>query len=197
MSQVKLTKSATALLSEILTATNDNGNGFVVLNAAATKALQDSGLIEVNEGVTNDKGEVGARITDAGRAQLETAPKTEPAKVKRSFAIESDIPLVEKARAPVGEQYPFSELQVGQSFFVADADVSSGNAFKTLNSTVSTANKRYAVDTGEVRPHRRNASKTVPVLKQERQFELRHFVQFEGTENEQKGARVYRVPVEA
>lgn len=199
MTQVKLTKSATALLSEILEATAINGNGFVVLGATATKSLQDAAFIEVNEGMTNDKGEVAARITDAGRAALAggSAATSTPVKEKRVFAIEDDVPLVEKVRAPVGEQYPFSDLAIGQSFFVADSEVASGNAFKTLNSTVSTANKRYAVPTGEMRQHRRNASKEVPVMKQERQFELRHFVRNEGTADEQKGARVYRVAVEA
>lgn len=211
---MSLTKSALALLASIASATDATGNGWVVLKAPATVGLLSPAdgvaLIEVNEAMTNDQKEVAARVTDAGRAALagpataetgvadagkEVAPAA-PKAVKKTFAIESDIPLVEKTRQPPAEQYPFDALQVGQSFFVADSDVKSGNAYKTLNSTVNTANDRYSKETGETRPHLRNPARQVAVKIAERKFELRHFVNTDEEGNEVKGARVYRVALD-
>lgn len=216
---MSLNKSQLSLLSEVLTATNSAGNGWVVANAPATKALIDAGYIEVNHEMLQGN-EVAARVTEAGRQYAATgqesgnsadagqasdgfgggasagssAPASKPE--RKSFAIET-VPLVERTRQPTTEQYPFAALEVGQSFFVADSDVKSRNAFKTLNSTVTTANNRYSVETGETRPHRRDASKTVAVRKQERKFELRHFTNKDEAGNDVKGARVYRVEVPA
>lgn len=51
--------------------------------------------------------------------------------------------------------YPFADLEVGGSFFVANTDVSKGDAVKTLGSTVSSANARYAEETGEMKKGKR------------------------------------------
>lgn len=208
-----LTKSALAMLVAIgVASSSEAGCDFVVLKAPATVSLLEGvgtgPLIEVNEAMSNEKGEVAARITDAGRAlvaggadasgtaegegALNAAPAAAaPVAVKKTFVIETDVPLVEKTRQPPAEQYPFDALPVGGSFFVANDDVKSGNAYKTLNSTVNTANERYSKGTGKFRPHLRNPAKEVEIKIAERKFELRHFVQADGT----KGARVYRVEV--
>jgi hypothetical protein len=94
--------------------------------------------------------------------------------------------------------YPFDQLEVGQSFFVADSDkpitakdgTVTHDAFKGLSSTISGANARYAVETGEkvIATKGRNAGKEVAVVKQERKFEQRRV-----TENGVGGTRVWRV----
>jgi hypothetical protein len=205
-----LTKSAIALLATIAAASDtEAGCGWVVLSAPATKSLIEGAYIEVNEAMTNDQKETAARVTEAGRAMVAAststvegagvaeggaavAPAAKPA-ARKTFAIESDIPLVEKTRQPPAEQYPFAELEIGQSFFVANDDVKSNNAVKTLGSTVNTANDRYSEGTGQYRPHLRNPAKQVEIKRQLRQFELRAFTLADGT----KGARVYRVEVAA
>lgn len=193
----KLTTASITLLAGIIAATDASGHGYVAASYPAGKALIEAGYIDVNAEITNDAGEVAARVTDAGRAYAKTgesapatpAPKTE----RKSFAIETAIPLPPKTRAPVSSAYPFEALVVGGSFFVADADVKSGDAFKSLQSTVNGANSRHAVETGEFRPNRKNPEKQVAVTKQVRQFELRRWTQEDGT----KGARVFEVAVDA
>lgn len=48
-------------------------------------------------------------------------------------------------------KYPFDTMEAGQFFFVADSAVSSGDAHKTMNSAVGSANQRYSVDTAETK----------------------------------------------
>lgn len=202
-----LNKSAVALLAEIFAATDAAGNGWVVLSAPATKALIEGGYIEVKEDLTNENGEVAARVTDAGRAyaangqassdsaSLESGSTTEVADAKPrktgSFVIEDDVPMPPRSRAVGATLYPFEDLEVGKSFFVADTDVASGDAFKSLASTITTANGKYAeVVPGEFRPHKRDASKQVPVTRQTRKFEQRRM-----DKDGVKGTRVFRVEV--
>lgn len=201
---VTLNKAAAGLLAEIVAATASVGNGFVVLNAPATKSLLDAQLIEVNEGVKNDAGEVGARATEAGKAYTPTAadagqeqgaagsapaPAAKPA--KRTFSIDTGVTLPPKEKVSTrAERYPFSQLPIGGSFFVADADVTSGNAYSTLSSTVATYNLKFSEETGDFRAHRRDANKQVPVRKPLRHFELRKM-----DDNGVPGARVFRTEV--
>lgn len=204
-----VSKAALGLLAAVIAATDANGNGFVAAQYAAPKELIAAGLIEVNSEIKNEAGEIAARVTDAGRkfaadgvlpedgtvTDGSTTTGTSEAKpATRTYSIDDNVPLPEKERRTVqrNEQYPFSQLAVGQSFFVADSEVKSGNAAKSLASTVSTANQRYSVETGEMRPHKRNPEKQVPVRRQERKFEIR-----EMENNGVKGARIFRVEVTA
>ena len=62
------------------------------------------------------------------------------------FEIKSGIEIPPVTREFKGqEKYPFSELEVGQCFFVADADVESGDAKKTMASAISAAHIRFSV----------------------------------------------------
>lgn len=201
---IKLTNAAVTLLAAIINATDANGEnsgcGYVAASYPAGKSLIENGLIEVNESVTNPQaaGEFGARPTAAGREYAKTGAvagdtSTEAPKTKPSFEIETGIALPGKTRAPIQQLYPFDKLVVGGSFFVSDASVKSGDAFKSLQSTVASTNSRHAVETGEFRPNRKNPEKQVAVTKQVRQFELRRWTQEDGT----KGARVFEVAVDA
>jgi hypothetical protein len=49
--------------------------------------------------------------------------------------------------APV--KYPFDTIEIGQGFFIANSEVSKGDAFKTMSSAVGSANQRYSELTGE------------------------------------------------
>lgn len=203
---MKLTTASITLLAAIIQATDANGEnsgcGYVAASYPAGKALIENGLIEVNESVKNDAGELGARPTAAGREYAKTgnAPATDKPdpKVKPSFEIETGIALPGKTRAPIQQLYPFDKLVVGGSFFVSDDSVKSGDAFKSLQSTVASTNSRYAVETGEFRPNRKNPEKQVAVTKPVRKFELRRWINKDpDTGVETKGARVFEVAVDA
>lgn len=213
---MKLTQASITLLAAIIAATDANGEntacGYVAASYPAGKALIENNLIELNETMKNDAGETAARPTaigreyaktgmiagseagaDAGTAGTSGAVDSQKAPVARkSFAIDDAVPLPPKTRAPVEQLYPFDQLQVGQSFFVANDDVKSGAAYKTLQSTVNSANGRYSEETGETRPNKRDPSKQVPVTKATRKFELRH-AEHDG----KQGARVFRVALTA
>lgn len=196
---IKLTAASLQILGAIISATDANGEnsgcGYVAATYPAGKALIDAGLIETRSDVTNGDGEVGARPTAAGREYAKTgtlnAAEKPAAQPRKSFVIDDDVPLPPKTRAPVEQMYPFDQLEIGKSFFVADTEVKSGKAYATLQSTVSSANDRYSEPTGEMRPNKRNSEKMVPVKRSLRRFELRHFEQ-----GGVSGARVFRVAVE-
>lgn len=110
-------------------------------------------LIEVNfEDVVNDKAAV--RLTQEGFAMLNVNSGVHSASAAvANYAIISNAVLPAAKRggrggAPV--QYPFDKMEVGQSFFVA-VSLKHANPVKTLGSTVSSANMRYSVETGETK----------------------------------------------
>jgi hypothetical protein len=60
------------------------------------------------------------------------------------FEIEDGITVPEKSKkAGRGEQYPFSKLSVGQSFFVPNTESPTGDAVVTLKRTAYSAEKRF------------------------------------------------------
>lgn len=108
------------------------------------------------------------------------------------FEIESGIEMPSVTRTFNGEEkYPFSKLEVGQSFFVADADVASGDARKTMFSAVSSAHDRFSKEdpSGAMRTITRgeNKGQQVPALIRERTFSVRAM-----TKDGVPGARVFR-----
>lgn len=196
-----------------------------IANGSVLRVTQEEGiplihqnLIEVNEGDIVD-GKAAVRLTQEGfnMINVESAPvHSNGAAVAANYAIISNAALPAAKRggrggAPV--QYPFDALEPGQSFFVP---VSSkhNNPVKTLGSTVSSANMRYSVETGETksveRTKRGDGNKavvdaqgnkiremvTVPVRKQTRKFSIRPVkagVTYGGWTAESDGALIARV----
>lgn len=118
--------------------------------------------------------------------------QAKPAKGKKpNVSIAKGIEMPGRTRAPSAAKYPFDALEIGDSFFIADSEVANGDAYKTMASTISGTNARYSEETGETRPNRKDASKTVAVRRQLRQFEHRRW-----TEEGVTGARVWRVEVD-
>lgn len=158
------------------------------------KPLLEMGLIEVNTNDVDGNGAAAARLTQKG---LEGMGKT----TNNNEASTSPFALINNAKLPeskrgfgrkAGEsKYPFANMQVGQSFFVANSDVEGGDALKKLTSTVSNMNNKYRTETGETetktRTKRGEKNKaildndgnkvketvTVPVYKQDRKFNIR------------------------
>ena len=103
------------------------------------------------------------------------------------FKIEDGIPVPTiSGRGRGGNVYPFDQLEVGQSFFVANSE-DKPNAAKSLASTVSSATARYAVASEDGATKTNKKGETVPVMVKTRKFVVRRV-----EENGVKGARVWR-----
>lgn len=112
-------------------------------------------LIEVNLNVPDplDSTRVLCRITPAGAQYLmhHINSNKETTQVTGSFEIISGaaLPPVTRGRGGAGapQKYPFDDMEVGQSFFVPST-AKVPNPLKSLGSTISQANLRYANQTG-------------------------------------------------
>ncbi len=173
----------------------------VIGNGSVTHISQDDGLpllqhnpslIEVDTtNIVDDKAAV--RLTEEGWKMINIDPNTVSASVSNGYDIISNAELPAAKRggrggAPI--QYPFDKLEAGQSFFVP-VSAKHANPLKTLGSTVSSANMRFSVETGEMktveRTKRGEKNKAVvdaqgnkvketvqvPVRKQTRKFTIR------------------------
>lgn len=144
--------------------------GFLYRNPATIFDLIDRGYVETNTEMTNEAGEMATRATDAGIARIngstaltiqgnpvsginaqgdEVKP---PVGNTQAFEIDTDIAIVPATRgrnaAKRPEIYPFDALPLGGSFHVAaNGDVK--EQARKFGVTVSNANSRYKVDTGE------------------------------------------------
>lgn len=170
-----LSKAALSALATLLTA-SDSEAGFGYVASKEATALEERGLAELNREMV-DGDAIAARITDKGRELAnagQEAAKPKPEVVVGSVVAGVEMPAAK--RAPGGRQgkFPFDKLEVGQSFFVANVQGAEKPMSKTMASTVSTANARYAEEIpGETRKNRRTGE-DVPATRQLRKFELRH-----------------------
>ena len=190
-------------LAAIIAATSGSNAGALIHTSAKQfsnpkayeKALND-GLIEVNPEMKDADGNVATRATDKGIASMteQQTSKTPGATGAAAFEIQDGATLTPIDRPGLTggtERYPFSLLNVGQSFFVP-ATEENPDPGKSMASTVSSASKRYATETGETK---QRGDKTVPVLAYERKFELRRrTAEQEAADGfkSQAGVRIYR-----
>jgi hypothetical protein len=162
----------------------------------------------VNPTITDPSGKIAARATakllesnaaGAGATvrelQLLRLFETDsaPANV---FVLESGIPLPPAAKGGRrDEQYPFSKMGVGQSFFVP-VTAKYPKPWETFGSTVSSATRRFATEHPTDKKKNRKGVE-VPVLVATRKFTLRQVTAGQkyanGFEEKAGGARVYRI----
>lgn len=161
----------------------------------------DPSLIEVIASVPMDaNGNVAVRATPNGLAVFGGAASSAPAApaaAKQTFNIESGIeaPAIERGfgnSAGRVETYPFSQLEVGQSFhIVATADAP--EPWRSLASAVSSANRRFAVKTNQTKMSRPgkdgSPAKLIPVYQNTKVFTIRHMKNADGID----GARIFRM----
>lgn len=176
-----------ALLSAIVAATGSEV-GYMFVGPDA-EPLATAGLIEVNMNYPNPQNgnEFAARATDEGKKYVEqnSAPKPETAtdqpKAKPTFAIITNAapPPRQRPGRSSSDIYPFDQMEKGHSFFVP-ATEKRPNPAKTMVSTISAANDRYATETGEYKEVTRKSRKTgemetkrVPVKNYSREFTVR------------------------
>lgn len=118
--------------------------------------LHNPPLIEINihEPDPSDQTKVKCRVTTAGASFLTANqnPVIEKVENKMSYEIidDAELPPIKRGGGGGGAptKYPFDQLDVGKSFFVP-ATAKLPNPLKTLGSTISSANHRYATVTGE------------------------------------------------
>ena len=154
---ITLTSGNLAALAYIVAA--GEGGTFAPLADIRPLADHKPALVEINEGATDDNGNVAVRATADGISHSATNSTTETASApaaKSSFEI-MDVPsdilhaAKERRRSSRGasEKYPFDSLEVGKGFFVIATEKMPEPA-KSLASTVSSAQARYAEETGEM-----------------------------------------------
>lgn len=172
------------LLKTIVDATKTAGFTHVAQDADL-KALVDAGMVEADPSNMLD-GKIAVRAT----AKAVEAPASVPAAPKAVIEIATGLDLPTAQRNVTKEEvYPFSKLEVGQSFFV-------GIDSEKFASTVSSASRRFAEKTGEMQTSKRNG-KQVPVLKYTRKFTARSVKAGQkysnGFTETQDGTRVFRI----
>jgi hypothetical protein len=137
----------------LIAAATAAGSFHYVTQAEGIPLLQHSPpLIEVNTNMVQD-GKAAARTTAAGASMVgQTAAET-PAAPQFAIIKGAILPPSKRGvglRGGAPKQYPFDTMQVGDSFFVAVSE-KHPNPVKTLGSTVSSANMRFAEKTGEMK----------------------------------------------
>jgi hypothetical protein len=185
------------LKARIAAETKANGFALVKKDPQVNK-LASEGHIEFHPTAgANAAGEYQARATDKLHAEL--AATAAPAAEKPKFEILTGVPVINGVRGGVREEvYPFSQLEIGQSFLVpCDTDKPTPkDVVEKFSSTVSSATRRYAEPSAtETRTNK--AGETVPVLVATRKFTLRPVTKgqtYPGSSfvEPQDGARVYR-----
>lgn len=183
---------AIAVISTLAEVAAAGSNGtFVNPKLKALRAWKQAGFVEVNEEVKGPAGELAVRITEKGEASLSQSVEA-PSIAKPAFEIEAGltIPPISRVGGGAGRPsvYPFDKLELGQSFFVADSQVSSksGTAIKALASTVAGANNRWSEPTGQKRMNRKGVE--VDETRAIRKFAVRV-----AEKDSAKGARVWRI----
>jgi len=162
---------------------------------AVGEPLLKQGLIVVDTTDINEHGEAKATLTQKGIDGMPVNKNEAPAAASGGFALITNAVLPESkrgfGRAAGVSKYPFAAMQVGNSFFVGNAEVEGGDALKKLTSTVSNMNNKYRTETGEsetkTRTKRGEGNKavtdeagnkvketvTVPKYRQDRKFSIR------------------------
>lgn len=189
-------KLDTKLLSAIAAAPG----GFAYVSQADALPFlppaSDPALIEVNTAMLDpsDPGKAAARLSEAGKAMLNGAANPAVETPTPTFDIITNAVLPPSKRGNRGGGaktiYPFDAMEVGSSFFVP-VSAKHKDPLKQLGSTVSSANHKYAVKTGEQKVVERTKrglknkallnpdgtkikeSVTIDVLKQTRHFTIR------------------------
>jgi hypothetical protein len=189
----KKTKAQKQALLDTIVSDTKSEKGYSLVHPDDVKELVDAGHIEVNPNIKDASGKIAARAT---AKLLESAGAAQGSATVTSFELESGIPLPRAAKGGRrDEQYPFSKMEVGQSFFVPVTE-KYPKPWETFGSTVSSATRRFAnPHATETRKNRKGEE--VPVLVTTKKFTLRQVTAGQkyanGFVEKAGGARVYRI----
>jgi hypothetical protein len=189
-------KQRADLLKSIVADTKSQ-QGYSLVDPNSVKELVDAGHIEVNPTITDPSGKIAARATAALIATHEAA-KTASDAPKPVFELTGGIPLPEPKRGgKKTEDYPFSKMEVGQSFFVP-VTAEYPKPWETFASTVSSATRRFSSVDPTGKTHKNRKGEDVPDMVASRKFTLRQVTKGQTYPNSQfveqaDGVRVYRI----
>lgn len=202
MAKKKSQAEQKALLNSIVADTKGE-QGYSLVHPDDVKALVDAGHIEVNPSIKDASGKIAARATTTLLTSHSTneatasVPGAETIATTATYELEVGIPLsIAKRGGKKDEQYPFSKMEIGQSFFVA-ATAAYPKPWETFASTVSSATRRFSTASAtETKPNRKGVQ--VPVLTATRKFTLRQVTKGQTYPNsafveKDDGARVFRI----
>lgn len=141
------------LLTQVVAATA--ANAFIYTNASQHKPLIDAGFVEVNDAFKDpsDPTKLATRATPAGVAAAGKGAGAVVGGIQTTAAAITyalDVGIAMPAQKPRGgggfgarpEIYPFSKMEIGQSFFYP-ATAEKPEPETTFASTVSSATRRY------------------------------------------------------
>jgi hypothetical protein len=193
----KSKKAQHADLLKSIVADTKSPQGYSLVDPNSVKDLVDAGHIEVNPTITDPSGKIAARATAALIATHE-ATQTAFTAPKPVFELTGGIPLPEPKRGgKKTEEYPFSQMQVGQSFFVG-VTAEYPKPWETFASTVSSATRRFSSPDPSGATHKNRKGEDVPNMIAQRKFTLRQVIKGQTYPNstfveQADGARVYRI----
>ena len=147
------------LLAHVVAATKAGGHHFVSQVQGQPMLAHNPPLIMVNTSILdpNDGTKAAARATEHAEGYLTNGAGHAPVTEASKYAIMIGVALPEQKKrgnsfgsgAPT--KYPFADMPIGGSFFSANSEHKKGDAVKALGSTVSSQNRKYAVETGETK----------------------------------------------
>lgn len=207
------TATSTISLQDVIEASKSEV-GFLYTPASFHESLVESGDVEINTAMIQEEtGFIATRATAKHLTEENTMTEqiATPAIItKPKFEIEDGVPIPTRVRvgnpgAGRAPSFPFDDLAINQSFFVADKLNEDGtpvlnekgeahSAYKSMQSTVNSANVRYREEIpGQTRVLNRGkgAGRTVTDFKQTRLFKA-----YPSERNGVKGVRIFRVAVE-
>jgi len=190
-----LKKQLTEVMSFIVQGTQGAAGRVTVPKTLADQILKEEPTLIKIQGEPDPTGSVIVYATSLGiQAVTGKAPEAAPApgavaSTPSKFKLETGFVVPESKRGAFlkSETYPFASMQIGESFFVASTD-EKPNPAKSLASTVSSTNKRYA----KVYPATHKTKAGQPTGKDGRTFTVRSRTVEDAGETA-NGARVYRV----
>jgi hypothetical protein len=150
----KLNKTQKAALEAIKAGTETQG--YATVNAEVAASL--GSLVELSPDGADADGSINARISGTGEsAPVENAPAVatedqSPVQAPAApYSIVDGIPVPEQKRRNRGvvETYPFSKLELGQSFFVSDKAVVKAATFAARRFVVKSETETVANRKGE------------------------------------------------
>ena len=144
----KLKRESLEGLPAIVAATQSE-IGYMFAPLENAEWLNKNGLVEFDVSITNEAGFIATRATTKGieKVMSENVQVEAVASVASGYVIEDiAVEVVSKRRGGgrAGVSYPFDTLQVGQSF-VVPATEKKPNPVKSMASSITAANARYAV----------------------------------------------------
>ena len=166
------------------------GGGIVYVNAEEVKNLGMAGLIAVEHDAPALEDKLAVKLTDEGLKYL-IDNKPIPTDNATDYQIESgfEIPPVKRKPNSKSEKYPFSAMEVDQSFHVPVSE-KCPNPGKSLQTAVSAATTRYKVEDPEGGNTKNRKGEKIPLLIKTREFSLRTV----GNDDPKgPGARIYRI----